>query len=109
MHTEIIIIAPSFQNIIGEKGRRLRELTNVVQKRFKVPELYAQKVSNRIFSAQLLRLSISEANFSFTACIPTWFSEYVHKLVVLSFMAEETSLKFWSLINVLKVPGHDKV
>ncbi|KAK6273665.1 hypothetical protein POUND7_010748 [Theobroma cacao] len=37
--------------IIGEKGRRIRELTSVVQKRFKFPEnsveLYAEKVNNR--------------------------------------------------------------
>lgn len=35
----------------GEKGRRIRELTSVVQKRFKFPEgtveLYAEKVANR--------------------------------------------------------------
>lgn len=35
----------------GEKGRRIRELTSVVQKRFEFPdgtvELYAEKVANR--------------------------------------------------------------
>ena len=35
----------------GEKGRRIRELTSVVQKRFNFPpdtvELYAEKVPNR--------------------------------------------------------------
>jgi ribosomal protein S3 len=35
----------------GEKGRRIRELTSVVQKRFKFPvdsvELYAEKVADR--------------------------------------------------------------
>ena len=38
-------------NEIGEKGRRIRELTSIVQKRFKFPEnsveLYAEKVNNR--------------------------------------------------------------
>jgi small subunit ribosomal protein S3e len=38
-------------SISGEKGRRIRELTSVVQKRFKFPEntveLYAEKVHNR--------------------------------------------------------------
>lgn len=38
-------------SISGEKGRRIRELTSVVQKRFKFPEntveLYAEKVNNR--------------------------------------------------------------
>ncbi|CAG9465899.1 unnamed protein product [Pedinophyceae sp. YPF-701] len=49
--TEIIIRATRTQNVLGEKGRRIRELTAVVQKRFKFPdgsvELYAQRVMNR--------------------------------------------------------------
>merc|ERR1712144_39802 len=48
---EIIIRATRTQNAPGEKGRRLRELTAVVQKRFNFPpgsvELYAEKVLNR--------------------------------------------------------------
>ncbi|MEW5314153.1 MAG: hypothetical protein WDW38_005670 [Sanguina aurantia] len=39
------------ENVLGEKGRRIRELTSVVQKRFKFPvdsvELYAEKVNDR--------------------------------------------------------------
>ncbi|KAI8803794.1 ribosomal protein S3 [Cladochytrium replicatum] len=49
--TEIIIRATRTQNVLGEKGRRIRELTSVVQKRFNFPEntveLYAEKVNNR--------------------------------------------------------------
>merc|ERR1712124_171738 len=49
--TEIIIMATRTQNVPGEKGRRIRELTSVVQKRFNFPEgtveLYAEKVSFR--------------------------------------------------------------
>ena len=49
--TEIIIMATRTQNVLGEKGRRIRELTSVVQKRFNFPEgtveLYAEKVSPR--------------------------------------------------------------
>ncbi len=41
----------SFARLAGEKGRRIRELTSVVQKRFNFPpetvELYAEKVANR--------------------------------------------------------------
>lgn len=41
----------TFSVYSGEKGRRIRELTSVVQKRFKFPEgtveLYAEKVANR--------------------------------------------------------------
>eukprot|EP00879_Flechtneria_rotunda_P032133 GHRR01035290.1.p1 GENE.GHRR01035290.1~~GHRR01035290.1.p1 ORF type:complete len:189 (-),score=69.09 GHRR01035290.1:205-771(-) len=51
MRTEIIIRATRTQSVLGEKGRRIRELTSVVQKRFKFPpetvELYAEKVANR--------------------------------------------------------------
>ena len=49
MRTEIIIRATRTQNVLGEKGRRIRELTSLVQKRFKFAEgsveLYAEKVS----------------------------------------------------------------
>ena len=49
--TEVIIMATRTQNVLGERGRRIRELTAVVQKRFGFAvgnvELYAEKVSNR--------------------------------------------------------------
>lgn len=49
--TEIIIRATHTQEVLGEKGRRIRELTALVQKRFRFPEgsleLYAEKVQNR--------------------------------------------------------------
>ncbi|MFH4979605.1 hypothetical protein AB6A40_006314 [Gnathostoma spinigerum] len=48
---EVIIMATRTQSVLGERGRRIRELTSVVQKRFGFPEgsveLYAEKVSNR--------------------------------------------------------------
>eukprot|EP00163_Fabomonas_tropica_P011509 TRINITY_DN2221_c0_g1_i1.p1 TRINITY_DN2221_c0_g1~~TRINITY_DN2221_c0_g1_i1.p1 ORF type:complete len:228 (-),score=82.66 TRINITY_DN2221_c0_g1_i1:372-1055(-) len=51
MRTEIIIRATRTQNVLGDKGRRIRELTSVVQKRFSFPEgtveLYAEKIANR--------------------------------------------------------------
>merc|ERR1711865_1115459 len=53
--TEIIILATRTQNVLGEKGRRIRELTSLVQKRFNFDkdsvELYAEKVANRGLSA----------------------------------------------------------
>ncbi|KAG6330848.1 hypothetical protein ID866_8241 [Astraeus odoratus] len=53
--TEIIIRATLTQEVLGEKGRRIRELTALVQKRFKFPEntleLYAEKVQYRGLSA----------------------------------------------------------
>ena len=52
--TEVIICATRTQNILGEKGQRIRELTSVVQKRFdfsegavELYELYAECVQNR--------------------------------------------------------------
>ncbi|KAE9549576.1 hypothetical protein FO519_007218 [Halicephalobus sp. NKZ332] len=49
--TECIILATRTQNVLGERGRRIRELTAVVQKRFGgsvgTVELYAEKVGNR--------------------------------------------------------------
>ena len=80
--TEIIIMATRTQNVLEEKGRRIRELTSVVQKRFNFPEgtveLYAEKVNSEIFSmisdqftclrsplvvsAPVLRLSLSGAS-----------------------------------------------
>ena len=55
-----------FGLVLGEKGRRIRELTSVVQKRFKFPEgnveLYAEKVNNRglcaIAQAESLRYKL---------------------------------------------------
>jgi small subunit ribosomal protein S3e len=38
MRTEIVIRATRTQNVLGDKGRRLRELTSLIQKRFKFPE-----------------------------------------------------------------------
>jgi small subunit ribosomal protein S3e len=53
--TEIIIRATKTQAVLGEKGRRIRELTSIVQKRFgfkeNTVELYAEKVFNRGLSA----------------------------------------------------------
>ena len=55
MRTEVIIRATRTQNVLGEKGRRIRELTSVVQKRWNFAEnsveLYAEKVANRGLSA----------------------------------------------------------
>lgn len=53
--SKIIIRATHTQEVLGEKGRRIRELTSLVQKRFKYPEntieLYAEKVQSRGLSA----------------------------------------------------------
>jgi len=64
--TEIIILATRTQNVLGNKGQRIRELTSVVQKRFNYPdgavELYAEKVATRglcaIAQAESLRYKL---------------------------------------------------
>ncbi|KAG6924473.1 ribosomal protein S3, partial [Chelydra serpentina] len=61
-----LILATRTQNVLGEKGRRIRELTAVVQKRFGFPEgsveLYAEKVATRglcaIAQAESLRYKL---------------------------------------------------
>lgn len=53
--TEIVVRATHTQEVLGERGRRIRELTSLVQKRFKYPEntveIYAEKVQSRGLSA----------------------------------------------------------
>merc|ERR1712230_44191 len=66
LRTEIIILATRTQNVLGNKGQRIRELTSVVQKRFNYPdgavELYAEKVATRglcaIAQAESLRYKL---------------------------------------------------
>jgi small subunit ribosomal protein S3e len=56
IRTEIIIKATKTQDVLGEKGQRMRELTSVIQKRFNFPEgaleMFAERVSNRGLCAQ---------------------------------------------------------
>ena len=51
MRTEIIVKATRTREVLGEKGRRIRELTALVQRRWNFPEngveLYAERVENR--------------------------------------------------------------
>lgn len=62
MRTEIIIRATRTMNVLGEKGRRIRELTSLVQKRFNFPEetveLYAERVQNRALCAVAMAESL---------------------------------------------------
>ena len=53
--TEVVIHATKTKEVLGEKGRRIRELTSCVQKRFKYPaggiQLYVERVLVRGLSA----------------------------------------------------------
>jgi len=56
VRTEIIIRATKTQNVLGDRGRRIRELASLIQKRFNFPkevtvELYAERVVNRALCA----------------------------------------------------------
>eukprot|EP01108_Squamamoeba_japonica_P003085 TRINITY_DN2561_c0_g4_i1.p2 TRINITY_DN2561_c0_g4~~TRINITY_DN2561_c0_g4_i1.p2 ORF type:complete len:240 (-),score=120.98 TRINITY_DN2561_c0_g4_i1:89-763(-) len=55
VRTEVIIRATRTKNVLGEKGQRIRELTSLVQKRWRFPantvELYAERVNDRGLSA----------------------------------------------------------
>ena len=56
LRTNIIIKATRTQDVLGEKGQRIRQLTSVIEKRFKFPEggveLFAERVANRGLCAQ---------------------------------------------------------
>jgi|EP01046_Picozoa_sp_COSAG06_P018084 small subunit ribosomal protein S3e len=56
MRMEVVIRATQTANVLGEKGRRIRELTSAVQKRFTLAdgsiELFAERVANRGLCAQ---------------------------------------------------------
>ena len=53
--TEVIIRATRTKSVLGEKGQRIRELSSLVQKRWRFPpntlELYAERVADRGLSA----------------------------------------------------------
>lgn len=56
VRTEIVIKATKTQEVLGEKGQRIRELTSVVRKRFNFSddalEMFAERVANRGLCAQ---------------------------------------------------------
>jgi len=56
LRTEIVIRATRTQSVLGDKGRRIRELTSAVQKRFNMAdgavELYAERLQHRGLCAQ---------------------------------------------------------
>lgn len=76
IRTEIIIRATRTMRVLGEKGQRIRELTSVVQKRFKFPEgtveLYAERVNFRglcaVAQAESLKYKLVEGIAVRRAC-----------------------------------------
>lgn len=55
VQTQVIIKATRTHNVVGEKGRRIRELASLLQKRFDFPDgqiaLFAEEVQNRALCA----------------------------------------------------------
>lgn len=119
--TEIILLATHTQSVLGEKGRRIRELTSVVQKRFNFKEtqnieLYAEKVATRglcaIAQAESLRFKligglavrryksyyyfVNFVNFVYYFCI---IAELVMEYFVLLWNQEQKVVKWLLVVN----------
>ncbi len=66
--TEVIIKATRTKDVLGDKGRRIRELTSIIQRRFGFAEgeveLFAEKVASRglcsVAQAESLRYKLLE-------------------------------------------------
>ena len=63
IRTEIIILATRTQNVLGEKGRRIRELTSVVQKRFGFPEGTVEVINLRSLGVSCYGVPVGCARF----------------------------------------------
>jgi small subunit ribosomal protein S3e len=69
--TEIVIHATKTKEVLGEKGRRVRELTSVIQKRFKYAEggvqVYVERVQARGLSAMA---QVESLRFKLVSALP---------------------------------------
>ena len=69
--TEIVIRATKTKEVLGEKGRRVRELTSVIQKRFKYAEggvqVYVDRVQSRGLSAMA---QVESLRFKLVSSLP---------------------------------------
>ena len=89
--TEIIILATRTQNVLGEKAKRIRELTALVQKRFQMKdgqvELFAEKVSRFHFTTGkrafgMITIVGFESKFD-TSCVIDYFMTACFVIVTL--------------------------
>ena len=102
---QIIIRATHTQEVLGEKGRRIRELTALVQKRFKFPEnsleLYAEKVQYRGLSAiaqcESLRYKLL-GGLAVRRYVMSATSVEAHYLIGILVLAMVSSALLWSLV-----------
>lgn len=80
------------QNVLGEKGRRIRELTAVVQKRFGFPE-GSVEVGNQKIRLKCFKLTVGCILVLNNPSVETYRNKY---LKVLSFLGEGEN------VNILK-------
>merc|ERR1712048_1547396 len=119
---EVIIIATRPSQVLGEKTRRIRELTAIVNKRWGHEQgqidLYVERVANRGLSAVAQAESLRYKLLGGLAVdeLPTVFSDLswnkAHEVVKLLFLvkSEVNELKGWnSLILLSDTSSSDKV
>jgi small subunit ribosomal protein S3e len=98
MRTEIVIRATRTQNVLGEKGRRIRELTSFVQKRFNFPEgnveLYAERSAQRRSQQRQSSAASASALQPLTRCVSLCLSVLRVHNRALSAIAQAESLRF---------------
>ena len=69
--TEIIVRATKTQEVLGENGRRIRELTSLVQKRFKYDEGKVQLFVERVVARSLSAMAQAETlKFKLMSAMP---------------------------------------
>lgn len=61
LRTEIIIRATRTREVLGEKGRRIRELTSLVQKRFGFAPDTVELLAERVVSRALCAMAQAES------------------------------------------------
>uniref|UniRef100_A0A3B1J8E3 Ribosomal protein S3 n=1 Tax=Astyanax mexicanus TaxID=7994 RepID=A0A3B1J8E3_ASTMX len=109
--TEIIILATRTQNVLGEKGRRIRELTAVVQKRFGFPEgsvevCLASRLRSCFPGTPAARLAPRSLCLTTSA---SWNPRRRSSPPPQSLSRKEPSLKFQSCHKELLYPLHKRV
>lgn len=98
--TEVIIRATRTQSVVGDRGRRIRELTELVAKRFGFPEgtlnLYAEKVNERglcaVAQCESLRYKLVGGLAVRRACYGTLWLLFIHSKFLVTFVLRCTAL-----------------
>lgn len=109
--TEVIIRATRTKTVLGEKGRRIRELTAVVSKRFGLKEgsieLYAERVNSRGLSAIAQAESLRYKLFHGLA-VRRYNSLLLQILMSSEHVMEFSDLSWKTKLKVLKLSSPEK-